>query len=317
MRSDRPIKNAIRAADDVSNVKGAELCTKKCRGDRAGQPVPWTAMRLQKLPPWEDSEEDLSSDAPRSSTFLGLCAPSRGFIVIDRVMSMMRKNSDEANHGGKPHRSRLVCIILLRSCTRLTCCEQKRASFSAAAMVNNLEFTLAPATMISSRDTTWPMLVMAFLGLDGSTVYPAVLYGPEDMASPPLSPGRPRTAPDDATHFSSPSRPTWSLLVVVIAINVADTWARRYSTSPRSVRPRPWPRVAMMLVAAFPEAVGRLVTVTHDVGAAMCGHTDKGGRRLLLQPPAEDEASSAWAAPSTPPTAFSGAGWTCRTTLAL
>lgn len=156
--------------------------------------MPWTAMRLQKLPPWEDSEEDLSSDAPRSSTFLGLCAPSRGFIVIDRVMSMIRKNSDEANHGGKPHRSRLVCITLLRSCTRLTCCEQKRASFSAAAMVNNLEFALAPDTMIS-RDTTWPMLVMAFLGLDGSTVYPAVLYGPEDMASPPLSPGRPRAAP--------------------------------------------------------------------------------------------------------------------------
>ncbi|KAI0584579.1 Potassium transport protein 1 [Pyrenophora tritici-repentis] len=46
------------------------------------------------------------------------------------------------------------------------------AFYSAQTMVNNLGLTLTPDSMISFRDTVWPMIVMSFLAFAGNTFYP-------------------------------------------------------------------------------------------------------------------------------------------------
>ncbi|KAL7940012.1 hypothetical protein V8C42DRAFT_357711 [Trichoderma barbatum] len=49
------------------------------------------------------------------------------------------------------------------------------AFYSAQTMVDNLGFTLTPDSMISFRDTTFPMLLMSFLAFAGNTLYPVFL----------------------------------------------------------------------------------------------------------------------------------------------
>lgn len=97
-------------------------------------------------------------------------------------------------------------------------------------MINNLGFTLTPDSMLSFRDATWPMLVMAFVTLAGETCYPVFLRG-LIWALWKLSPQKCSYReplrflldhPRRCYTMLFPSSVTWALFGVVIALNFID-----------------------------------------------------------------------------------------------
>lgn len=97
-------------------------------------------------------------------------------------------------------------------------------------MVNNLGFTLTPDSMITFRDATWPMLVMTFLAFAGNTCYPVLLRLTLYILSKTVPA---RSSAKEALNFLLdhprrcytllfPSRPTWVLFGIVVALNFID-----------------------------------------------------------------------------------------------
>ncbi|KAK0624020.1 potassium transporter [Immersiella caudata] len=104
------------------------------------------------------------------------------------------------------------------------------AFYSAQTMVNNLGFTLTPDSMITFRDATWPILVMAFLAFAGNTCYPIflrVLIWILHLATPSTSPHKEPLKfildhPRRCYTLLFPSRPTWILFAIVFVLNAID-----------------------------------------------------------------------------------------------
>jgi Trk-type K+ transport system membrane component len=98
-------------------------------------------------------------------------------------------------------------------------------------MVDNLGLTLTPDSMITFRDTTWPMLVMSFLAFAGNTFYPCflrliiwMLY----KVSPNTSPAKESLRflldhPRRCYTLLFPSSATWILAAILIILNFLDT----------------------------------------------------------------------------------------------
>lgn len=105
-----------------------------------------------------------------------------------------------------------------------------RAFYSAQTMVNNLGFTLTPDSMVTFRDATWPMLVLTFLAFAGETFYPVFLR----LVIWTLSKLVPRhSSTQESLRFLLdhprrcymllfPSRPTWILFGILVALNAVD-----------------------------------------------------------------------------------------------
>jgi potassium uptake Trk family protein len=97
-------------------------------------------------------------------------------------------------------------------------------------MVNNLGFTLTPDSMISFRDATWPMLVMTFLAFAGNTCYPVFLrfviwFGYNILSSTSKFRQPLRFLLDHPRRCYTllfPSKPTWILFGILIALNTVD-----------------------------------------------------------------------------------------------
>lgn len=95
---------------------------------------------------------------------------------------------------------------------------------------NNLGFTLTPDSMISFRETTFPLLLMTFLEFIGNTAYPCVLrfiiwvmfkLVPRNSAvkeSLNFLLDHPRRC----YTLLFPSGPTWMLLAILVFLNVLD-----------------------------------------------------------------------------------------------
>ncbi|KAI9155175.1 Low-affinity potassium transport protein [Paramyrothecium foliicola] len=105
------------------------------------------------------------------------------------------------------------------------------AIYSAQTMVNNLGLTLTPDSMISFRDAGWPMFIMSFLAFAGNTFYPVFLrliIWTMHKAVPRSSALREPLSflldhPRRCYTLLFPSRPTWILCGILVALNVLDT----------------------------------------------------------------------------------------------
>lgn len=98
-------------------------------------------------------------------------------------------------------------------------------------MVNNLGLTLTPDSMVSFRDAEWPMFIMTFVAFAGNTFYPVFLR----LSIWTMSKIMPKSSTmQDPLHFLLdhprrcytllfPSKPTWVLAAILIALNVIDT----------------------------------------------------------------------------------------------
>jgi len=104
------------------------------------------------------------------------------------------------------------------------------AFYSAQTMANNLGFTLTPDSMVSFRDATWPMLIMTFLAFAGNTCYPIFLrfsiwffYNTIPMNSKLRQPlNFLLEHPRRCYTLLFPSKPTWVLFGILIALNTLD-----------------------------------------------------------------------------------------------
>lgn len=98
-------------------------------------------------------------------------------------------------------------------------------------MVNNLGFTLTPDSMVSFRDATWPMLVMTFLAFAGNTFYPIflrlVIWIMSKVTKETAAIQKPLqfllNHPRRCYTLLFPSRPTWILCGILVALNALDT----------------------------------------------------------------------------------------------
>ncbi|KAI0579856.1 Potassium transport protein 1 [Pyrenophora tritici-repentis] len=105
------------------------------------------------------------------------------------------------------------------------------AFYSAQTMVNNLGLTLTPDSMISFRDTVWPMIVMSFLAFAGNTFYPCflrLLIWTINKLSPSGSSLQESTRflldhPRRCYTLLFPSTATWILATILIILNFIDT----------------------------------------------------------------------------------------------
>lgn len=97
-------------------------------------------------------------------------------------------------------------------------------------MINNLGFTLTPDSMITFRDASWPMLLMAFLAFAGNTCYPVFLRLTIWIISK-LAPKRSSMKeplqflldhPRRCYTLLFPSRPTWVLFGILFVMNFVD-----------------------------------------------------------------------------------------------
>jgi potassium uptake Trk family protein len=97
-------------------------------------------------------------------------------------------------------------------------------------MVNNLGFTLTPDSMVSFRAATWPMLIMTFLAFAGNTCYPIFLrfsiwfffniVPKNSKLRQPLN--FLLEHPRRCYTLLFPSKPTWILFGILIALNTLD-----------------------------------------------------------------------------------------------
>ncbi|KOC07232.1 hypothetical protein AFLA70_580g000490 [Aspergillus flavus AF70] len=102
--------------------------------------------------------------------------------------------------------------------------------YSAQTMVNNLGFTLTPDSMISFRETTFPMILMSFLAYAGNTCYPCmlrlVIWLLLKLCPKQWSVNEPLTFllkhPRRCYTLLFPSRPTWALFGILFAMNFVD-----------------------------------------------------------------------------------------------
>lgn len=105
-----------------------------------------------------------------------------------------------------------------------------RAIYSAGTMANNLGFTLTPDSMISFRDAVFPITVMTILAYAGHTFYPICLRFVIWTISKILPKDNKN---QEALHFLLehprrcytllfPSRPTWILAIILVALNIVD-----------------------------------------------------------------------------------------------
>ncbi|KAF7715362.1 Uncharacterized protein PECH_001427 [Penicillium ucsense] len=104
------------------------------------------------------------------------------------------------------------------------------AFYSAQTMVDNLGFTLTPDSMVTFRDATFPMILMSFLAFAGNTCYPCLLrliiwimfkLCPEKSSmKEPLS--FLLDHPRRCYTLLFPSRPTWILFGILLAMNSID-----------------------------------------------------------------------------------------------
>ncbi|KAJ5484825.1 Low-affinity potassium transport protein [Penicillium diatomitis] len=104
------------------------------------------------------------------------------------------------------------------------------AFYSAQSMVDNLGFTLTPDSMVTFRDATFPMILMSFLAFAGNTCYPCLLrliiwitfkLCPEKSSmKEPLS--FLLDHPRRCYTLLFPSRPTWILFGILLAMNSID-----------------------------------------------------------------------------------------------
>jgi potassium uptake Trk family protein len=104
------------------------------------------------------------------------------------------------------------------------------AFFSAQTMVDNLGFTLTPDSMISFRDSTWPMLIVTFIAFAGNTCYPIFLrlfiwicyhIAPSNSKlRQPLN--FLLEHPRRCYTLLFPSKPTWILFGILLALNTLD-----------------------------------------------------------------------------------------------
>lgn len=97
-------------------------------------------------------------------------------------------------------------------------------------MVDNLGFTLTPDSMISFQDATFPMLLMSFLAFAGNTCYPCLLrfiiwamykICPEKSSNKDLL-GFLLSHPRRCYTLLFPSKPTWILFGILLAMNSLD-----------------------------------------------------------------------------------------------
>lgn len=97
-------------------------------------------------------------------------------------------------------------------------------------MVNNLGFTLTPDSMISFQDAVFPIAIMTILAYAGHTFYPICLrvviwsmskiYRKDHKIQEPLH--FLLDHPRRCYTLLFPSRPTWILAVILIALNTVD-----------------------------------------------------------------------------------------------
>lgn len=127
----------------------------------------------------------------------------------------------------------IVACGTVRGIHRLTrhSSHTSRAFYSAQTMVNNLGFTLTPDSMITFRDAPWPMIAMSFLAFAGNTFYPICLRFIIWVLSK-VAPKRARIQeplsfllnhPRRCYTLLFPSRPTWILCGILVALNFVDT----------------------------------------------------------------------------------------------
>lgn len=132
---------------------------------------------------------------------------------------------DRTGSGGK---FRSLSVLTMISSRLIPSC---RAIYSAQTMVNNLGLTLTPDSMISFRDAGWPMFVMSFLAFAGNTFYPVllrlVIWLMRRLAPQGSSIREPLSFlldhPRRCYTLLFPSRPTWILCGILVALNVLDT----------------------------------------------------------------------------------------------
>jgi Trk-type K+ transport system membrane component len=79
-------------------------------------------------------------------------------------------------------------------------------------MVDSLSLALTPDSMITFRDTTWPMLVMSFLAFTGNSFYPCFLRSIIWMLDHPRR----------CYTLLFPSSTTWILAAILIVLNSLD-----------------------------------------------------------------------------------------------
>lgn len=104
------------------------------------------------------------------------------------------------------------------------------AFYSAQTMVNNLGFTLTPDSMLSFRDATWPMLLMTFLAFAGNTCYPIflrfIIWSMYHIVPRNSRLRQPLNFllqhPRRCYTLLFPSKPTWILFGILIALNTLD-----------------------------------------------------------------------------------------------
>ncbi|PHH93127.1 hypothetical protein CDD83_507 [Cordyceps sp. RAO-2017] len=106
-----------------------------------------------------------------------------------------------------------------------------RAFYTSQSAMDNLGFTLTSDSMGHFRDAPWPMVLMAFLGLAGETLYP-VLLRLVVWALWRLAPGGSRTRdslrflldhPRRCYTLLFPGGTTWALLGIIAALSCVDT----------------------------------------------------------------------------------------------
>lgn len=105
-----------------------------------------------------------------------------------------------------------------------------RAIYSAGTMANNLGFTLTPDSMISFRDAVFPIAVMTILAYAGHTFYPICLrfviwtmskiWPKDSKLQEPLH--FLLEHPRRCYTLLFPSRPTWILAIILVALNICD-----------------------------------------------------------------------------------------------
>lgn len=105
-----------------------------------------------------------------------------------------------------------------------------RAIYSAGTMSNNLGFTLTPDSMITFRDAVFPITVMTILAYAGHTFYPVCLrvliwtmsklYRKDHKIQEPLR--FLLDHPHRCYTLLFPSRPTWILAGILVALNIVD-----------------------------------------------------------------------------------------------
>ncbi|KFY24307.1 hypothetical protein V493_05328 [Pseudogymnoascus sp. VKM F-4281 (FW-2241)] len=104
------------------------------------------------------------------------------------------------------------------------------AFYSSQTMVDNLGFTLTPDSMSTFKDATWPMLCMTFLAFAGNTFYPVflrlVIWTMSKLVPTHSTIKEPLQFlldhPRRCYTLLFPSRPTWILFSILVAMNSID-----------------------------------------------------------------------------------------------